>query len=79
MTGKLSQIRILIDKKIYTMFVFDLLSDFDDCSSSPCKNGGTCIDGVNQFTCQCKRGFSGVNCEDRISKYLNTPTRQSCY
>lgn len=31
----------------------------DECSSAPCANGGTCIDFVNSFTCQCAIGFSG--------------------
>ena len=46
-----------------------LFSDVDDCALSPCQNGGICTDGVNQFTCQCEPGFSGINCE--ISKYVN--------
>ena len=51
------------------MFVFYLFLDINDCSRNPCQNGGSCIDGVNQFTCQCKPGFLGINCE--ISKYKN--------
>ena len=31
--------------------------DIDECASSPCKNGGTCIDGLNSFTCECKKCF----------------------
>ena len=51
-----------------------LFSDIDDCANSPCQNGGSCTDGVNQFTCQCVPGFSGTNCE--ISKYENASSRQ---
>jgi EGF-like domain len=25
----------------------------DECAGSPCLNGGTCVDGVNNYTCQC--------------------------
>ena len=32
------------------------------CSSSPCKNGGTCSASGSSFTCQCAIGFSGTNC-----------------
>ena len=28
-----------------------------------CGNGGTCVDGTNEYTCQCAPGFGGVNCE----------------
>lgn len=35
------------------------LSDVDECASNPCKNGGTCEDGVNQFICRCLPGFGG--------------------
>ena len=46
--------------------MFYLFEDIDDCANSPCQNGGSCTDGVNQFTCQCVTGFTGTNCE--ISK-----------
>ena len=26
-------------------------------------NGGTCVDRVNAFSCNCRRGFTGVYCE----------------
>ena len=37
-------------------------SDIDECASSPCQNGGTCIDDVNTYTCLCASGYAGVNC-----------------
>ena len=48
---------------------FLISSDIDDCYPSPCKNNGTCIDGVNNYTCSCVPGFEGKNCT--ISKLLN--------
>jgi len=33
--------------------------------NNPCKNEGTCIDGVNSFTCACAAGWSGDTCETR--------------
>ena len=31
----------------------------DDCKSNPCKNGATCVDGVNRYTCLCSAGYTG--------------------
>ena len=38
-------------------------SDFDDCGSHPCKNGATCTDGVNSYSCECPQGYTGATCE----------------
>ena len=35
----------------------------DECALNPCQNGGTCEDGDNKYTCKCKSGWEGVNCE----------------
>ncbi|KAK3095928.1 hypothetical protein FSP39_020974 [Pinctada imbricata] len=44
------------------------------CVSSPCRNGGTCTDqDPNGYTCTCKSGFSGTNCE-----IINTDVSLSC-
>ena len=37
--------------------------DIDECSSSPCENGGTCVDGVDVYTCECMAGYTGDQCE----------------
>ena len=55
--------------KISAKNFFLISSDIDDCYPSPCKNNGTCIDGVNNYTCSCVPGFEGKNCT--ISKLLN--------
>ena len=47
--------------RLKMMFVF---SDIDECASSPCENDATCEDGVNSYTCKCKAGFAGKNCEE---------------
>ena len=40
-----------------------LFPDIDECASNPCRNGGTCTDGINEFTCACLPGWSGPTCE----------------
>lgn len=47
--------------------------DENECLSSPCKNGGVCVDEQNGFRCQCTVGASGVYftgplCETQTSK-----------
>ena len=32
------------------------------CFPNPCKNGGTCIDLINDYNCTCKLMYSGRNC-----------------
>jgi hypothetical protein len=38
----------------------------DDCASDPCLNGGTCVDGDDAYTCDCKDGYDGDDCETNI-------------
>ena len=46
----------------YTFCCCFFLLDINDCYRSPCENKGTCIDGVNSYTCACVPGFEGKNC-----------------
>lgn len=48
--------------------MYNNVVDVNDCVGDPCQNGGTCVDGVNAFTCTCVTGYDGVNCEN--SKYM---------
>ncbi|XP_062853195.1 sushi, nidogen and EGF-like domain-containing protein 1 [Trichomycterus rosablanca] len=47
--------------------------DVDECSSSPCQNGGTCTDRVNAFACRCPAGFSGARCETDVDECQENP------
>ena len=49
---------------LHTKLSFQLsLPDINECSSSPCQNGGTCTDAVNSYTCACVAGYNGDDCE----------------
>uniref|UniRef100_A0A4W6G9P7 Versican core protein n=1 Tax=Lates calcarifer TaxID=8187 RepID=A0A4W6G9P7_LATCA len=39
-------------------------ADIDECQSNPCRNGGTCVDGLASFTCVCLPSYSGLFCEE---------------
>ena len=42
--------------------------DIDECSSSPCKNGGACTDHVNRYRCTCVAGYTDANCNTGTCK-----------
>ena len=36
--------------------------DIDDCVHHTCANGGLCVDGVNNYSCNCSAGYTGERC-----------------
>ena len=39
----------------------------DECASNPCLNGGRCVDGYKEFTCDCEdTGYEGETCQKGI-------------
>ncbi|XP_071514687.1 cubilin-like [Panulirus ornatus] len=49
----------------------------DECGSGPCQHGGTCIDGFRRYTCLCRSGWQGENCDDDVNEcyeFLGTNT-----
>ncbi|NXN09756.1 MMRN1 protein, partial [Indicator maculatus] len=39
---------------------------YSSCISSPCQNGGTCINDRESFVCACRHPFGGVNCSTKL-------------
>ncbi len=44
-----------------------------DCSSNPCKNGATCTDGDETYSCECVLGYEGKNCSINIDDCSPNP------
>ena len=53
------------------LIIFVSYTDIDDCLPSPCENGGTCTDLVDDFSCDCAAGFTGGTCETSILTFSN--------
>ena len=47
----------------------------DDCGNFPCINGGTCVDLVDDYQCECVAGFEGLRCEVNIDDCATNPCR----
>uniref|UniRef100_A0A8D2LRZ6 Neurogenic locus notch homolog protein 1 n=1 Tax=Varanus komodoensis TaxID=61221 RepID=A0A8D2LRZ6_VARKO len=47
----------------------------DECASSPCLHNGNCVDKINEFTCECPRGFTGHLCQHDMDECASTPCK----
>ncbi|KAK7504967.1 hypothetical protein BaRGS_00003995 [Batillaria attramentaria] len=48
-------------------------ADIDECGSSPCQNGGICVDMVNGFRCVCTRGYTDPVCGTGFDHCASSP------
>lgn len=50
---------------------FNLL-DVDECLTSPCKNGATCVNNDGGYQCQCGAGWTGDQCDKGTLSFKQT-------
>lgn len=53
-------------------------ADVDECKHNPCKNGGRCLDLVNDFHCQCADSWKGKTCHSRECSGPHFPFHTVC-
>lgn len=46
----------------YKMIALLCFIDINECLSNPCVNGAECINTPGGYTCNCKEGWTGLNC-----------------
>ena len=56
--------QLKINKSHIKHFLLHYFVDSDECFSSPCQNGGSCTDQINDYICNCVDGYGGANCEN---------------
>ena len=51
--------------------MFIIFLDIDECISNPCITNAMCKDGINSYTCKCKKGFTGdgTTCTGNVITY----------
>lgn len=56
---------VIIDSSaIRVMNDIIFLADINECQSSPCAFGATCVDEINGYRCSCPPGRTGAKCQE---------------
>ena len=64
--------QVLLEFEILGPRIFHFsIADIDECASSPCQNGATCIDGINSYECKCADGWSGEICDKSNHQFIH--------
>ena len=48
-------------------------TNIDECASSPCQNGGKCVDGINGYVCNCLPGYEQRHCGVNTDECASSP------
>ena len=65
-------INLLISRVVYVYLGADCSEDINDCMNATCYNGGTCVDGIASFSCNCVEGYSGALCQENIDDCIGS-------
>ncbi|XP_078067874.1 coagulation factor IX-like [Mustelus asterias] len=55
--------REIFENKDLTIEFWNGYTDGNQCDSNPCQNESECKDGIGSYSCWCRPGFQGKNCE----------------
>ena len=50
-------------------------SNINDCDPDPCQNNGTCLDGINNYRCECNSDWMGQNCTEVYNECAFRPCK----
>ena len=56
-------VRVRVRVRVNITVFFLVFSDYDECTNTPCLNGGTCVNKRNNFSCVCMSSYTGRKCE----------------
>ncbi|XP_035667495.1 neurogenic locus notch homolog protein 1-like isoform X2 [Branchiostoma floridae] len=73
LTGVTSFLVVYVLASVQAQVVTDP-PDVNECLSSPCRNGGTCLNGRGEYACLCAPGWKGTNCEEVLTSPDNRGT-----
>lgn len=69
-TEKQHKAHNLID---HSSFPFRFIADIDECAGGPCEHGGTCIDLIGGFRCECPPEWTGDVCQLDVDECDSNP------
>ena len=53
---------LVTPRHLFSVTIFIIMTELNECDSSPCANNGVCTDEINSFTCSCSIGWTDPVC-----------------